>query len=173
MCPPGFTAQVLRRTLGRISRMASYIPLLVLPVSVLILCLLLIWSMGMPQDRFVLFAFLVFGTIAGLLSVLVWPMDLGVYLNIPGTAAGDWLYRSSIRWIGDLSSDQAHYTIPWVLRIPQIYAWISPLIYTGIGLPVQYAYNRIRNRWGRVGKAIPEGKTGPEKSEFPISGRRR
>jgi len=102
--------------------------------------------MGMPENRFVIISFLVFGIVLGLASALLWPQDPGVYLNILGTAAGDWFYHAAITLIGNPNSGQAHTTIPWILRIPQVYGWVSPLLYGAIGLPIQYFYSIVRKR---------------------------
>jgi hypothetical protein len=98
----------------------------------------------MKGNRFVIMSFLLFGMALGLVSALLWPGDLSVYINVLGTAAGDWVYRAAIAWIGNPNSDQAHFTIPWLFRVPQVYAWISPLLYGAIGLACQLFYSRIR-----------------------------
>jgi hypothetical protein len=102
--------------------------------------------MGMAEDRFIVLVFLMFGAALGLVSAFLWPGDLGVYLNVPGTAAGDWIYRMAIAILGNPNSSQAHYSIPWILRIPQIHAVVSPAVYLLAGLPIQFVYNRIRRR---------------------------
>jgi hypothetical protein len=101
---------------------------------------------GVPEDRFVLASFLFFGMVVGMASTFLWPQDLGVYINIFGTSAGDWIYQTTIRLIGNPNSGQAHFTIPWIARVPQVYAWISPVIYGVIGISVQYGYWQIRKR---------------------------
>ncbi|MGB7539473.1 MAG: hypothetical protein WBM17_13115 [Anaerolineales bacterium] len=101
---------------------------------------------GAPENRFITVSFLLFGGILGLASAFLWPGDVGVYVNVFGTAAGDFVYRTSIQAIGNPNSDQAHFTIPWILRIPQVYAWISPVPYGAIGIPIQYLYSYIGRR---------------------------
>ncbi len=134
--------------------MGYYLILPILCFSFLYGCAILFRRMGMPECRFVLYTFLIFGIALGLISAFLWPKDLGVYLNIPGTAAGDWIYRFSIEAFGNPHSDQAHYTIPWILRIPQVYAVASPMVYALIGMLIQLIYNRIRKR----GKITERGK---------------
>jgi hypothetical protein len=116
----------------------------------LLVSIALLRKAGVPEGRFVVCGFVVFGAALGILSALLWPSDLGVYVNIPGTAAGDWIYRFSIEHFGDPYSDQAHYSIPWILRIPQVYAMASPCLYVLIGFPVQRLANGIR-RQGKDG----------------------
>jgi hypothetical protein len=122
------------------------LPLLFLP-CVLFGIAILFRRIGMPKHTSIFFAFLVIGIVLGLVSVFLWPGDLGVYLNLPGTAAGDWVYHSSIDVFGNPVSDQAHYTIPWILRIPQIYVIVSPLIYGAAGGLIQFVYNRIKKNY--------------------------
>ncbi len=128
------------------SAMDGYLILPILVALLLFGCAMLFRRMGMTENRFVILTFLIFGTALGLVSVFLWPGDLGVYLNVPGTAAGDWLYRFSIERFGDPTSDQAHYSIPWILRLPQVYAVVSPVVYALIGMPIQFFYNRIKRR---------------------------
>ena len=59
--------------------------------------------------------------------------DAVFLLNIPGTLLGDAAYSLSIRFFGDPISSQAHYTVPWLLRIPQIYVLASVLFWGIIG----------------------------------------
>jgi len=131
----------------------------ILIVFFLCACAVFFRCLGMPENRFVVYAFLIFGTVLGFASVFLWPADLGVYLNIPGTVVGDWIYRFAIETFGNPYSDQAHYSIPWILRVPQIYAVVSPVMYALIGMPVQFLYNRISMR----GKMNEMGETGQER----------
>ena len=59
--------------------------------------------------------------------------DAVFLLNIPGTLLGDAAYSLSIRFFGDPISSQAHYTVPWLFRIPQIYVPASVLFWGIIG----------------------------------------
>ncbi|MFC1899952.1 hypothetical protein ACFLXP_06495 [Chloroflexota bacterium] len=54
-------------------------------------------------------------------------------LNIPGTLLGDAIYSLLIRFFGDSHSSQAHYTIPWLFRIPQVYVPASMLFWGILG----------------------------------------
>lgn len=76
--------------------------------------------------------FVAFGVATGFIAV--WfreHTDSLFLLNIPGTLLGDAVYRQSIRLFGDPHSPQAHYTIPWLLRIPQVYVPAS-LVFWGL-----------------------------------------
>ena len=78
----------------------------------------------------------------GFFAAWLWPADSSFYLNIFPALLGDQIYNLSIRYFGDTISPQAHYTIPWILRIPQVYVITSIVVYGLIGLLVQLAYNR-------------------------------
>jgi hypothetical protein len=101
---------------------------------------------GVPENRFIVVSFLFLGVVLGLASAFLWPQDLGVYLNVFGASAGDWIYRTSIQLVGDPNSGQAHYTIPWMARVPQVYAWISPVLYGIIGGLTQTGFDRLRKK---------------------------
>jgi len=78
--------------------------------------------------------FVIAGAAGGLISV--WfrqHTDTLFPLNIPGTLLGDAAYVLSIRFFGDPHSAHAHYTIPWLLRIPQVYVSVSALFWGLVG----------------------------------------
>lgn len=104
----------------------------------------------LPAKIAILASFLIFGVLAGLISAQLWPQDISVMANFPASLIGDWIYDYSIQYIGDPSSAQAHYTIPWILRIPQAYVLASVLFWGLLGLLVQLVYNgrmRVMNRY--------------------------
>jgi len=86
------------------------------------------------MKKVIITGFLIFGIAAGLIAI--WfreHTDMVFLLNIPGTLLGDAIYGLSIRIIGDPHSAQAHYTIPWLFRIPQVYVPASILFWGLIG----------------------------------------
>ena len=91
----------------------------------------------------ILTGFLIYGAIVGALSVW-WAgiSDMVFFPNIPGVLLGDAAYGSAILYLGDPSSPQAHYTIPWILRINQVYVPISIAFWGLVGLAAQLIYNR-------------------------------
>jgi hypothetical protein len=101
---------------------------------------------GFPRRWIVPVSFLFFGLLIGTASAILWPWDLSVYINLPGTWVGDKLYSLSIGLLGNPNSDQAHYTIPWILRVPQVYAIISPIVFGLIGVLFQWALDRMNDR---------------------------
>ena len=93
----------------------------------------------------ILTGFLIYGLAVGVLSVWWDGISDAVFLpNIPGVILGDGTYGLAIRYLGDPSSPQAHYTIPWVLRISQVYVPVSIIFWGLIGWVVQLTYNRIK-----------------------------
>jgi hypothetical protein len=93
----------------------------------------------------IIIGFLIYGLVAGILSVW-WDgiSDMIFPLNIPGVILGDGAYGLAIRYLGDSGSPYAHYTIPWILRINQVYVPISIIFWGLIGLVIQLIYNRTK-----------------------------
>ena len=84
--------------------------------------------------KYILAGFVLFGLAAGF--VAVWyhrHTDTMFLLNIPGALLGEAFYSLAIRWFGDPGSAQAHYTIPWLLRIPQVYVPASVVCWGLLG----------------------------------------
>jgi hypothetical protein len=94
----------------------------------------------------VILGFLAFGALSGLLAAWLWPLDSSVYCNVFAVPAGDGLYRAAIGYLGDSHSAQAHETIPWILRVPQVYVTVSIVLSGLVGLPVQWLCSRNK-RW--------------------------
>lgn len=95
----------------------------------------------------ILISFIVYGSVVGLLSTWWWNISDNVFLpNIPGVLLGDEAYTISIKLMGNPSSPQAHYSIPWVLRVPQVYVPVSIIFWGLIGLFIQITYPYTRER---------------------------
>jgi hypothetical protein len=101
-------------------------------------------KMGVSSKKVIILSFLVFGAVTGFLVAWVWPGEIGVFINIFTVFLGDEVYQLSTRYLGDISSPQAHYTIPWILRIPQIYVPASIIFWGLVGLSLQLVYNMVR-----------------------------
>ncbi len=112
-------------------------------LAVLALTLILL-RFGVPPARAILFSHLLYGAVAGILAVILWPADSTAYPNALATWMGDWIYVHAIEFMGDSHFAQAHYTIPWLLRVPQVYALSSCVLCGTLGIAVQWLYNR---RW--------------------------
>ncbi|RJQ39671.1 MAG: hypothetical protein C4555_02660 [Dehalococcoidia bacterium] len=86
------------------------------------------------KKLYIFLGFVAFGIAAGFIAI--WfreHTDSLFLLNIPGTLLGDAVYGISIRLFGDPHSSQAHYTIPWLLRIPQVYVPASVVFWGLVG----------------------------------------
>jgi hypothetical protein len=60
--------------------------------------------------------------------------------NPLGVLLGDWVYHYTITNYGDPHSAMAHYTIPWIARIPQIYLLCTLVIYGSVGIMAETIY---------------------------------
>jgi hypothetical protein len=91
-----------------------------------------------------IFFFLNYGVVAGILSIIFWlkGSDSIFLLNAPPIWIGDAVYNLAIDYIGDPSSPQAHHTIPWALRIPQVYFLMSVMFWSLVG--AIFAWMRAR-----------------------------
>jgi hypothetical protein len=102
-------------------------------------------TLGIASEKRISLSFLLFGTVTGFLVAWAWPGDLTVLINYFTTFLGDEVYHVATLYLGDISSPQAHYTIPWILRIPQVYVVVSIILWSLIGAVIQFVYNRRAN----------------------------
>jgi hypothetical protein len=80
----------------------------------------------------------------GAISWWWWQFSDNIFLlNIPRVVLGDFMYRFFIQVLGDPFSPQAHFSIPWFLRIPQVYAPTSVIYWYVFGLITQLLYDRL------------------------------
>lgn len=64
----------------------------------------------------------IYMVVSGFIITLLWPEESAIYINPVLVLLGDTIYDKAINVIGDPTSPYAHYTIPWLLRIPQVYS---------------------------------------------------
>ena len=86
------------------------------------------------MKKVIITGFIIFGILVGFIAV--WfrqNTDTVFLLNIPGTLLGEAFYNFSIMFFGDPVSPQAHYTIPWLLRIPHVYVLASIFFWAILG----------------------------------------
>ena len=102
-------------------------------------------TLGISAEKRISLSFLLFGTVTGLLVAWTWPGDLAVRINYVTVFLGDEVYHVATLYIGDASSSQAHYTIPWILRVPQVYVVVSIIFWSLLGAVIQFVYNRRAN----------------------------
>ena len=101
----------------------------------------------MIRQNKLLALFLLYGVAVGFISTWWWGLSDNLFLpNVPGTLIGDGVYGLSIELLGNPSSAQAHYSIPWVLRIPQIYVPVTIIFWGLFGLIVHSCWKLIRDR---------------------------
>lgn len=90
-------------------------------------------------------------TVAGLVAGLALGLVLGweaasVYetslFNPAGLVIGGEVYFRAIRTFGDPSSSNAHDTIPWLLRIPQVHVVVSVALWAAVGAACGWWINR-------------------------------
>ena len=119
----------------------------------------LIWLLQkrqiMPRTR-ILATSLVLGIIIGLVSIWVWPFGLVPLLNVIGKIVGDELYRVVLAYFGNPPAQQVSLVVPWLLRIPKIYALTSFLLFALAGTVTQIIVNTKRKT---VTKRHEHGKT--------------
>lgn len=131
---------------------------LVLVIAVLcIIYTAIIWGLiavlrkvGVPGRLATLVSLLAFGVGMGLAAAWLWPLDTAAVVNMPASLLGDRLYVWTIALFGDPHSPQAHYTTPWIFRVPQVYVLASVLIWGTFGLIIQL----IHNHWSRISSCI-------------------
>ena len=120
--------------------------LILIPIAVYSLVIvgliLLLHRLGVANRWKVLLGFLIFGVATGIGAALVWPLDSCALVNLFAVLFGDWTYTAAIRFLGDPASAQAHYTIPWILRVPQVYVPAAVVLYGLMGAIAQWAWNR-------------------------------
>lgn len=107
-----------------------------------------------PESGALFMSLLIFGAAAGILMMLLWPMDTSVYPNVFAAWAGDWIFAHAIEWIGDPHSDQAHFTIPWLLRVPQVYAVASFTGCGALGIITQWLFKWTVDRRGKAARQV-------------------
>lgn len=133
--------------------------LFILYSAVILGLVLALLRLRVPASIAIVSGFLIFGVLAGFAVIGLWPNDTSVIVNFPASLIGDWIYQASIQYLGDPSSFQAHYTIPWILRVPQVYVLASLMFWGLIGLLVQL----VRNGWMRTASLkyrhhLPQGR---------------
>lgn len=74
----------------------------------------------------------------GIAIIILWPSESIVYLNPPAVILGESVYEKAIDTIGEPTSSYAHYTIPWFLRIPQVYFIMSIILYIPIAIIIDW-----------------------------------
>lgn len=106
---------------------------------------LVISKIGVPGDRVILMAFIIFGLISGAL-VWAWPYDSVAYPNIYAMLLGDELYINAALYWGKPGSMNPHADIPWFLQVPQVYTFSAVILSGMVGGFLQVLYNNRMKR---------------------------
>jgi len=101
-------------------------------------------KIGIPRHSMLFAGFALFGILSGLVAALYGHHEGQYIYNIPGVLVGEEIYTYAIDHFGDPHSAFAHYTIPWVLRIPQVVLLTSAIVWGLIGLIAQLIYNTVK-----------------------------
>lgn len=105
----------------------------------------LLRALGAAKRRVIFISFSLLGLTLGLLSALSLNYkELMFNLNMPGMILGESIYVFAINHLGDPHSAFAHYTIPWILRIPQLYLLTTAAVWGLAGTVIQLVYNLAR-----------------------------
>ena len=118
---------------------------------------LLLQRLKFPAQYTAVVSSLSFGLVSGLVVAWLWPLDSAILIGWPGALLGEQLYNLSIEALGDSHSSQAHYTIPWLLRVPQVMVIVSILVWGTLGIVAQWIRNRRAFQRTRVRAQNPEG----------------
>ncbi len=93
----------------------------------------------------IVIGFIAYGFFMGLISIyFFWHSDAPLILNLPAIWISNIIYGLLIEYLGDPSSPHAHYTIPWILRIPQTYFIISLIFWSVLGILVDRIVKILR-----------------------------
>jgi hypothetical protein len=103
---------------------------------------LLLQRLKFPAQYAAVVSSLLFGLVSGLVVAWLWPLDSAILFDWPGALLGEKVYSLSIEVLGDSHSPQAHYTIPWLLRVPQVMVIVSILVWGTLGIVAQWIRNR-------------------------------
>lgn len=108
---------------------------------IIIGCIVLLRIVRVSAGWSVVFGFLLFATTTGLFVVQQWPQDSIFLYNFPAQFLGYETYYWSIELIGAPTSANAHDTIPWFLRIPQVFLVVSIIFWGLLGAFIQLVVN--------------------------------
>lgn len=101
-------------------------------------------KLGVSRHIVLFASFTLFGILSGFLVALFGPGEGSTYYDVFGALLGYEIYDYAIDHFGDPHSSFAHFTIPWVLRIPQVHLFASAILWSFIGLIAQLIYNWVR-----------------------------
>jgi hypothetical protein len=119
---------------------------LIIDALIVLGLIILLIKLRLPRRAAIWLASLAFGLTLGVVTACIWPSDSSAFLNPIGSFSGDWIYREAIRYLGNPFSPQAHYTIPWPLRVPQVYVLASIIGWGVVGAIGQLVFHKASRR---------------------------
>ena len=117
------------------------IPLLPLYGVVILVLAFALHRLGIGRTQVIFSSFALFGILSGTLAALHGLGEAEILYNTLGVDLGYDVYEFSIDHLGNPHSAYAHYTIPWALRIPQVFLFTSAVVWSLFGLLLQLAVN--------------------------------
>lgn len=111
-------------------------------------------AVGSTWGRALFLCYAVYGLAIGMPTV-AW-LERGtetVLFDIPGQLLGQAARGWAVRTIGDSQSDHAAYTVPWILREPQVHVPASVLAWSAIGLVLWWWLDSVASSVRRRGAA--------------------
>ena len=96
----------------------------------------------------ILLAFIAVGLISGLFAAWLWPtLDSAAYPNMAAFLLGEEIYGWATSQVAP-GTASPHEAIAWPLRVPQVFALASTVVFGILGLLIQIAYNQRINLKG-------------------------
>lgn len=111
-------------------------------------------KIGITERTAIFVGLTLFGILSGFLIALSGYLEGAYMLNPLGAFLGEEIYICSIDHFGDPHSAFAHYTIPWILRTPQVCLFTSAIVWGLIGFLAQLIYNLVKKP-PTVTKGVP------------------
>lgn len=109
--------------------------------GIVFVLILVLGKVGVTKRKAIFASFTLFGILSGLVANLNILGETALCMN-PGVPLGYEIRDFFVKHIGDPYSTFAGYTIPWALRIPQIFLFTSTIAWGLIGALAQIIYNR-------------------------------
>ena len=119
------------------------IPLLPLYGVVILVLAFALHRLGIGRTQVIFSSVALFGILSGTLAALHELGEAEILYNTLGVDLGYDVYDLSIDRLGNPHSAYAHYTIPWALRIPQVFLFTSSVVWSLLGLLLQLTVNLV------------------------------
>ena len=101
-------------------------------IGVVLVFSVLLDKAGLSRKKSMFFGFVLVGLLFGLIVTAIDTYETSMMVNPLGTWAGNWLYNNWDPALHDTTIDR-ELSIPWLFRPPQVYAFMSIVMYSAIG----------------------------------------